>query len=93
MAAYLRLESFETHNVYEGSDLIKVDEMICKAVGDEVHPNLWCRNWMNTIGFDLAVGKSWPDLFKEYEGEEDKKVAEVLNFLFENFLNTSYMGR
>ena len=40
-----------------------VDEEICAAVGDPVHPRHYCRSWFDSIGWMIAVrGMTFPQI-------------------------------
>lgn len=60
------------------TNLQEVDEELCKAFGQEVHPVLYLWNWYDMIGLYLALGKDWEWIQNELQTEELKKVAGYL---------------
>lgn len=72
----------------ERVNLVKVDEEIANAVGDAVHPERWCRFWMDTVGFSLACGKSFVET-REYWADRPE-LLEVIDYLENTYNNTSY---
>ncbi len=88
----------------EPAVLSRVDEEICKFLGEEVHPKAWCYDWHNLIGFDLAMGGTLDDLIKDYCKEADSrddqnpdkeywsKIVSIAKYLRDHYdVNSGYM--
>lgn len=90
MAAYLSLTRLEDQKEFKANDLIELDNLICKAVGDDIHPKKWCRDWMDSIGLSLALGKDWLDVRKTWK--DCPELMQIIEFLSHRFYNTSYRG-
>jgi hypothetical protein len=59
--------------------LARVDEAICKHVGVIPHEDKWFKDWYNYIGFALACGKTFPQIKKLFD--HDDEIGEVIAFL------------
>ncbi len=67
-----------------------IDEEMCAYFGVPCHPTAWYCYWYDTIGFALAMGKSFEwmrDKIKEgVESEKDKAHSlKIIDWLDENF--------
>jgi hypothetical protein len=100
MAAYLSIRHLETGDIYNGSKLIEVDEMLARAMGHEPHPENWFAGWMDWAGFSMAVRGDKPiaDALSVYMepsqfGEPSAELVNVCNWLIANFENASYHAR
>jgi hypothetical protein len=91
MAAYLSLKNRKTGEIMSGENLIDLDAQICAAINHPVDKVQWCKNWMDTIGFALALGHDYSKVRAIFGGKPE--LLEILNWLEENYENTSYMGR
>ena len=87
MAAQLVLTRIDTD---KAESLIRVDELICAHLNVEPHPENWIHDWMNTIGFSLALGNDF-DKVRSYFTDPD--TLAIIDYLEANFRNTSYATR
>ena len=97
MAAYLSLRHKETGAIFAGADLIKVDEMLCAALGVEPDPVSWHMGWMDWIGFSIAVrsDKSVADALSHHMvpsqfGDPDPDSLAICNWFIASFDGESY---
>jgi len=91
MAVQLMLQEKGTGRFLVGNDYIELDGEIAEAmhgVADEVR---WFADWMNTIGFGLALGKSFDEVRKNFDYDEE--TVKICDWLAERFTNESYMTR
>ncbi len=65
--------------------LNRLDEEICRAVGDEIHPLNWCRNWYNVIALDLAMGNSFKEVKNKVEEWGYFELSPVIDYIEKNF--------
>lgn len=100
MAAYLSLTSKTDGKQYFGQGLVKVDEMMCEALGVECSPVDFYRCWVDRMGFTIAVcDKPLAEALERYrkvDANGFEPYAEdlpVIDWLVENFENSSYFGR
>jgi len=94
MAAYLSLVHKISGETFNGRGLIKVDEMLCDALG--VAPtDKWHNSWMSWIGFQLAyhADKSVADVLVPSRADARDNERKVIDFFVANFENSSYHGR
>lgn len=66
---------------------LTLDERICAHVGDEVHPNDYCRGWRMQVAFWLAIGKSFEfieNMHRE-DGVWDDYLGPVVEYLRDNY--------
>lgn len=89
MASYIR---FFPNGSDKAISLNELDEQICEAVGDEVHPKRWCRGWFDYIGWLLSCGRSYDYVRKQIEADEATSLIPVLDFLEANFRPDSWSG-
>jgi len=68
-------------------DFITLDERICAHVGDEVHPNDYCRNWKNCVALWLAIGKSYDHIENMHreDGVWDDWLGPVVEYMRDNY--------
>ena len=66
----------------------KIDEDMCHFFQVDVHPTKWYRGWMDSIGFSLAVGKSFAETMEIWPEHRD-----ILEYLELNYTNDSYYTR
>jgi hypothetical protein len=100
MAAYLSLTAKSDGKQYFGQGLVRVDEMMCEALGVEVDEIDFYRNWVDRMGFTIAVTNK-PiaealDRYRKVDVNGFEPYAEdlpVCDWLIENFENSSYYGR
>lgn len=78
----------------------RLDEAICEAVGDEVHPTKYCRGWFDAIAFWLSRGESYEDLSKQWDEWDAARVKDgdepIYHRLFDDivsFLQGNYTYR
>lgn len=91
MAAYLALRDKVTGDLRMGRDLIEVDNELCEALGVTPDDDRFYREWVDLVGFSLALGKSFDetrDIFKT-----DADLQRVIGHLESRYDNTSYHGR
>ena len=43
-------------------NLYDLDAEICALIGEPVHPSRYCIGWFDSIGYWLAVGKTWDEI-------------------------------
>ncbi len=43
-------------------NLHDLDVEICALIGEPVHPTRYCIGWFDSIGYWLAVGKTWDEI-------------------------------
>ena len=89
MPAVLKLREKTTDALYFGGKLIELDAEIALHFGGEPHTISWFCNWMNTIGFLLACGRSFDELreiFKEQEG----LTLDIIDYLDDRFESRCY---
>lgn len=43
--------------------LTEVDEELCRHFGVSIHPYCWYENWYDIIGFRLALGRSFAEIW------------------------------
>ena len=48
-------------------NLVKLDEELCRVVGDPVDPTMWCRGWYDSIGFYLSLGYSFAKIRQKFD--------------------------
>lgn len=81
--------------------LQEIDRKMCEAFNQPCDPTKWFHNWHNEIGFRLAIGQSFEDIKKEYEGyvtnpESDGErnyyslSLEVLRWLEDNYTSNAF---
>lgn len=80
--------------------LNSIDEELCAHFNVPVHPNDWYKNWYNTIGFRLALGKTFdeikPELQKlaeEYPDSECPQLVLIVDYLQEHYESTNWSER
>ena len=75
--------------------LTKIDEEICNLLHREVHDKIWCCNWYNIIGFDLAMGKTFAQirqgLIDKPYPECNEEYKKIVDYLDENFVVDSWV--
>lgn len=70
--------------------LTNIDAEICEHLGIELHPENWCVNWYNTIGFSLALGCDWAEVTEIWGDRPDW--LRVIEFLRENYTVDCWYG-
>ncbi len=90
MAAYLKLVRKSDGVVFQGNKLVELDELIAEAMGEKPDPVNWFCGWMDSIGFLLALGKSFADLKQSYK--DSPMGLRISEWLEANFDNQSYYG-
>ena len=95
MAAHLSLRHKETGAIFTGSDLIKVDEMLCAALGVQPDPVSWHMGWMDWIGFCLAYrsDRAVADILGEMAPNVRANERALVDWFILTFENASYHGR
>lgn len=103
MALNFQLFDKETNTA---QSLSLVDERICKEVLDTpVHEKLYgggyqtdnAFNWFDSIGFQLATGKTYDEVLAHYEGQpeywgkEMPVIRKVVEFLRANYNTNSFV--
>lgn len=78
-------------------NLQQIDAEICQFLCVPCDPNRWVCDWYNTIGFALAMGKTFPQIRAIWEdaaeGAEPSEVEqdfEVLAYLETNFTSDAW---
>lgn len=64
------------------TNLVDVDEELCEFLGVETHPEEWVAHWYEAVGFGLALGCTFEDLWTNFEDED---LREIIEYLDENF--------
>ena len=76
----------------ERASLQEVDDLLCAAFGVQPDPELWFRNWYNTIGLGFALGHS-PARIREIWAEDAPR-TEVLDWILARYdVEAWYEGR
>ena len=88
MAVQLCLQDKETGKFLAGSDFIALDNAIAESFGEEPHEVHWCRGWMNSVGFALAVGKTFDEVKQMFHYDEE--TVQITEWLAQRYDNTSY---
>jgi len=68
--------------------LTLIDEELCAHLGVEVDNTHWVHGWYNSIGFSLAMGKSFDEcreIFKKYI-----ELQIIIDYLDANFTTDSW---
>jgi len=61
-----------------------IDDEMRAAFGAPPDPHRWFRNWYNTIGIGLAVGRSFAQLREVFAN--DAELVECLTYLEERYV-------
>lgn len=75
---------------------MKIDEDICKHLGVEPHPRMYCHYWYDTIGYLIATDSKMylggADLVaKIVEWDEGKEqLTKILEYLTEHYTSTNW---
>ncbi len=88
VAAVLALKHKETGNVACGRGLIEVDEDMCKVVGVEPDDVTFYKEWVDTVGFGLAVGRTYNEIRENFPDHGD-----VIDYLETYYDNDSFRDR
>lgn len=67
----------------EPVSLQKVDDMMREAFGEPPNEKEWLYRWYDTVGFALAMGRSWDETRKHFEGCEN--LQRAIDWLEMNF--------
>ena len=65
----------------EPAILQKVDDDLWIAFGETPHASQWFRGWYGTIGFLMAIGKSYDEIWLALAEYNDERLIEVLDWL------------
>jgi len=71
--------------------LTLIDEELCAHLGVEVDENNWVHGWYNSIGFSLAMGKSFDECRETFQDSE--VLLPVIDYLDANFTTNSWVER
>lgn len=87
----------------EPASLVQVDVEICKHFNEPVDPEKWYLGWYNTIGLQLAFGKSFEEIIEYWEDsattpgnpfhEYDLRCYEIATFLSKNYTADAWAER
>lgn len=91
MAAYLRLKDRDTGEIIEDKKLIELDDKMRNAFGIQPDPEKWLYNWMDTIGFSLATGKTFDEILSDNWWLDEER--HIICWLQERYENASYFCR
>ena len=72
------------------ASLVDIDEAMCAHMGVTPHEINYYRNWYDTIGLALAVGKDWAWM---REHMSDPATVEIINWLEENYIPEAWYQR
>lgn len=72
----------------EAQVLTEVDREMCKHFNVFCDPDLWYQNWYNTIGFSLALGHTWEQIYKDWPNKKD-----IIDWIKQNYSPNSFSGR
>ena len=80
----------------EPTDLVKVDEELCKHLGVECDPKHWTSYWYGSIGFHIACGKplgskELRDVVEYIAGDDTPNLLKCLNYLEEHFTSDAWV--
>ena len=92
MAAYLELTERKTGEIISGTKLIALDNQIAQKFNIPSDPDRWAFDWMDSIGFALALGNSFPRV-RELFADSSPEIIELINYLEARFENTSFISR
>jgi hypothetical protein len=76
----------------EAVPLVKVDEEMCQHFGAVCDADVYFRAWYNTIGYDLAMGRSFLEIEEIYASPpwEGSGLTEVARWMSANFSSRSW---
>lgn len=84
----------------EPTPLAKIDEELCKHLGEPVDPVKYVHGWYDSIGLRLAIGDSLQDImayYTERRKEKDdwyyKAYCEMTEYLMNNYEPNSWASR
>lgn len=80
MAVYFQLFQNE-----ELQSFNKVDSEMCEHFGAECDPVKWYQNWYNTVGFSLALGHSWDQVYQDWPNKKD-----IIDWMRKNYTVNSF---
>lgn len=83
MAVYFQLFQNE-----ELQSFNKVDSEMCKHFGVECDEKFWYQNWYNTVGFSLALGHSWDQIYQDWPNKKD-----IIDWIKQNYTVNSFAHR
>lgn len=75
--------------------LTVIDEELCVHLGEPVRHDYWCRDWYNSIGLSLALGRSFDEIrenLKEFP-EDETELLPVVEYLDANFITGAWYQR
>jgi hypothetical protein len=64
--------------------LDEVDRALCKMLGVPVHETRFVEYWVDNIGLQIAMGKSW-DSIKAAASESDEADQKIVDYLEEHY--------
>lgn len=70
------------------TNLVQIDEEMCAHFGVTPDVEKWYRNWENTIGLGIALGKNWDQLREIFQEDTD-----IINWMEEHFISNSWYQR
>ena len=83
----------------EPSTFVAIDEEICAYCNIPVDPDLFAHNWYDTIGLNLACGRSLDELLEsataryDPEDPEDLTMLRILRYLNSHYTSDSWYER
>lgn len=87
--------------------LNRIDERMCEHFEQPCDPVKYLNGWFDSIGFRIAIGKTWAQIKEEFEkyveeekarGDEDQaswyeNLLLILSWLEENYETNSFYSR
>lgn len=87
----------------EATPLNTIDRELCQLLGKEEHPKLYVAGWFDSIGFSLAMGKTFDEIVEKIEGdiatekpedapykENDRELLKCAKYLRENYTENAW---
>ena len=68
-----------------------IDDFICKSLNEDPDPVQWCHNWVNTLGFSIAVGHSFAQM--RHIWGHNESLIEIIDILEEHFTSGFWTQR
>ena len=83
------------------TNLVEVDQRICTHFSVTCDDNKWYHGWYDSIGFRLALGKTFAEINAEYDATIDKykdqedvsywrRMKEIAEFLDTNYTTDAW---
>jgi len=80
-----------TDELSRGEAIHAIDEYLCKAFDEPIHPIHWFRGWVDNIGMFLACGKTWNECREIWKEIPDQ--LEVIDWMEEHTMADGHYER